>query len=137
VSAEKRHYIAKVAHIFPPNSLICIVTTASPIQTRAKTPEKTAVFCAPDAVKDSSRLKSRQNMRGPLAQHKMSIRILLEAVGTFRSEILPKVPVPQTLTHTALKHYVYIWPSSSNPTEAACKTVTFAHFCASDTSTSL
>ena len=53
-------------HMFPPNSLICMVTTASPIHTKAKTPEKTIVFCLPDAVIDSSKLKRRQNINGPL-----------------------------------------------------------------------
>ena len=52
--------------MFPPSSLICIVTTASPIQTRAKTPEKTMVFCSLDAVMESRRLRSKQNIRGPL-----------------------------------------------------------------------
>ena len=52
--------------MFPPKSLICVVTTASPIQTRAKTPEKTAVFCLLDAVIDSSKLRSRQKINGPL-----------------------------------------------------------------------
>ena len=52
--------------MFPPSSLICIVTTASPIHISAKTPEKTEVFCVADAVMDRSRLRSRQNMSGPL-----------------------------------------------------------------------
>jgi len=46
--------------------LICIVTTASPIQTIAKTPEKTKLFWSPDAVIDNSKLNSKQKMSGPL-----------------------------------------------------------------------
>lgn len=53
-------------YMFPPRSLICIVTTASPIHTMAKTPEKTAVFWSLDEGIDSSKLRSRQNINGPL-----------------------------------------------------------------------
>ena len=66
VSKIRRLALSKDNYIFPPNSLICVVTTASPIQTSAKTPEKTAVFCVPDAVIESSKLRSRQNINGPL-----------------------------------------------------------------------
>ena len=52
--------------MFPPSSLICAVTTASPIQMKAKTPEKTRVFCSDEAVIERSRLRSRQKMSGPL-----------------------------------------------------------------------
>ena len=54
------------AYMLPPSSLICIVTTISPIHTRAKTPENTVVFCSLDTVIDSSKLSNRQKMRGPL-----------------------------------------------------------------------
>ena len=52
--------------MLPPRSFICIVTTASPIQTRAKTPEKTMVFCSAEAVIDRSKLSNKQNINGPL-----------------------------------------------------------------------
>lgn len=51
--------------MFPPSSLICIVTTASPIHTMAKTPEKTRSFCLPPAPHERNRLSSRQKMSGP------------------------------------------------------------------------
>lgn len=54
------------AYMLPPKSLICIVTTASPIQTNAKTPEKTPIFCSLDFVIDNNKLRSRQKMSGPL-----------------------------------------------------------------------
>jgi hypothetical protein len=52
-------------YMLPPNSLICIVTTASPIHTKAKTPEKTRSFCLPPAPHDRNRLSSKQKMSGP------------------------------------------------------------------------
>jgi hypothetical protein len=70
----------KAAYIFPPSSLICIVTTASPIQTRAKTPEKTTVFWSPDVGIDSSKLRSKQNISGPL--HGLSAVVSLVAADT-------------------------------------------------------
>ena len=57
----------QIAHILPPNSLICIVTTASPIQTKAKTPENTLIFCSPDLVIDNKELRRRQKISGPLS----------------------------------------------------------------------
>ena len=54
------------SHIFPPRSLICAVTTASPIHTSANTPEKTTIFCSDEAVIERSRLSDRQKIRGPL-----------------------------------------------------------------------
>lgn len=54
------------SYMFPPRSLICAVTTASPIHTRANTPEKTTVFCSDEAVIERSRLSNRQKIRGPL-----------------------------------------------------------------------
>ena len=57
---------SKDTYMCPPRSLICVVTTASPTQTNAKTPEKTVVFCLLEAVIDSSELRSRQNINGPL-----------------------------------------------------------------------
>lgn len=56
-----------VSYMLPPRSLICAVTTASPIQIRAKTPEKTTVFCSDDAVMESSRLSNKQKISGPLS----------------------------------------------------------------------
>ena len=52
--------------MFPPSNLICIVTTASPIQMSAKTPEKTTLFCSLFAVIERSKLSNRQNINGPL-----------------------------------------------------------------------
>lgn len=52
--------------MLPPRSLICAVTTASPIQIKAKTPEKTMVFCSDEAVMESKRLSNKQKMSGPL-----------------------------------------------------------------------
>lgn len=74
--------------MFPPKSLICVVTTASPIQTSAKTPEKTAVFCLLDAVNDSSKLRSRQNINGPLYAW------LVGFTKNPWNSGLPKIPVP-------------------------------------------
>lgn len=51
--------------MLPPSSLICSVTTASPIQTMAKTPEKTRSFWSPFAPHERNRLSSRQKMSGP------------------------------------------------------------------------
>lgn len=89
--------------MFPPNSLICVVTTASPIQTSAKTPEKTVVFCLLDAVIDRSKLRSRQNINGPLCalDQDLSLRNLQELRGSGSGNGngngnggLPKIPVP-------------------------------------------
>lgn len=63
---EKCHSELNVTYIFPPSSLICTVTAASPIQTRAKIPEKTSGLCSPEARRESSKLRSRQKMSGPL-----------------------------------------------------------------------
>lgn len=46
-----------------------MVTTASPIHTSANTPEKTTVFWSPEVGIDNSRLRSRQNIRGPLREY--------------------------------------------------------------------
>ena len=51
--------------MFPPSNLICSVTTASPIQTKAKTPEKTRSLWSPFAPHDKNKLSSRQKIRGP------------------------------------------------------------------------
>ena len=51
--------------MLPPSSLICSVTTASPIQTMAKTPEKTRSFWSPFAPHERNRLSSKQKMSGP------------------------------------------------------------------------
>jgi hypothetical protein len=51
--------------MLPPRSLICIVTTASPTHTRAKTPEKTRSLCCPPAPHERNKLSSRQKMSGP------------------------------------------------------------------------
>jgi len=58
--------------MLPPRSLICIVTTASPIHTMAKTPEKTRSFCLPPAPQDRNKLSSKQKMSGP--QRSQSLR---------------------------------------------------------------
>lgn len=78
--------------MFPPKSLICVVTTASPIHTKAKTPEKTAVFCLLDAVIDSSKLRSRQNINGPLCAFRR-----VDPIGCWNMTAnggLPEIPVP-------------------------------------------
>ena len=54
------------AYMFPPSNLICNVTTASPIQTIEKTPEKTRSVCALLARIDRNKLSSRQKINGPL-----------------------------------------------------------------------
>lgn len=51
--------------MFPPNNLICAVTTASPIHTIAKTPANTSVFCVSLALILRSVLSARQNTSGP------------------------------------------------------------------------
>ncbi len=56
----------KGTHIFPPSSLICRVTTDSPIQTIEKTPENTRSDCSLEARIDKNMLRSRQNISGPL-----------------------------------------------------------------------
>lgn len=53
-------------HMFPPSSLICSVTTASPIHTIEKTPEKTRSDCLLEARIDRNMLNKRQNISGPL-----------------------------------------------------------------------
>ena len=66
VVSKARKSVIGTPYMFPPRSLICIVTTASPIHTIAKTPEKTAVFWSLDEGIDSNKLRSRQNINGPL-----------------------------------------------------------------------
>jgi hypothetical protein len=53
-------------YMFPPSSLICKVTTASPIQTIEKTPEKTRSDCLLEARRERNMLSKRQNISGPL-----------------------------------------------------------------------
>jgi hypothetical protein len=53
-------------NIFPPRSLICRVTTASPIQIIEKTPEKTSDDWSSCARIERNMLSRRQKMRGPL-----------------------------------------------------------------------
>lgn len=53
-------------HMLPPNNLICSVTTASPIQMMANTPEKTPDRWESCARKDSRKLSRRQKSKGPL-----------------------------------------------------------------------
>lgn len=135
ISKIHRLVLSKDIYIFPPNSLICVVTTASPIQTSAKTPEKTAVFCELDAVIESSKLRSRQNINGPLYARLKGLPNRLLDVSAYR--VSPKIPVPQAFRHATLKYYIGIWPSSSNTSKTSCKAVSLAPFCASDASTSL
>ena len=52
--------------MLPPSSLICRVTTASPIQTIENTPEKTKSLCALEALMQRNMLNKRQNISGPL-----------------------------------------------------------------------
>jgi hypothetical protein len=61
---KKLSKIAQLAHIFPPRSLICHVTTTEPIQTSANTPVKTASFWL--EVIDNKKLKSKEKTNGPL-----------------------------------------------------------------------
>ena len=56
-----------LAYMLPPKSLICVVTTASPIQINANTPENTPVVCSLDLVIDNNKLRRRQKMSGPLS----------------------------------------------------------------------
>ena len=54
--------------MLPPSSLICRVTTASPIHTIEKTPEKTRLFCFSCALMDKNKLRRRQKIIGPLRE---------------------------------------------------------------------
>ncbi len=53
-------------HMLPPRSLIWSVTTASPIHTREKTPEKTRSVWELLARMERKTLSNKQKMRGPL-----------------------------------------------------------------------
>lgn len=66
VSNEQRSVMTESTHMFPPSSLICKVTTASPIQTIEKTPEKTRSDCSLEARRERNMLSKRQNISGPL-----------------------------------------------------------------------
>lgn len=95
--------------MFPPKSLICVVTTASPIQTSAKTPEKTVVFCLLDAVIDSSKLRSRQKINGPLYARlgrfaQLGARIFLRIRVYQRSQSLKPSDMPPWSTTSASGH---------------------------------
>lgn len=127
--------IPKYTCMFPPRSLICVVTTASPIQTSAKTPEKTAVFCLLDAVIDRSKLRSRQNINGPL--YPCLGGLAQPAARTSLGMDLPKIPVPQAFGHATLEYRISVRPPSSDTPKTSCKTISLAPFCASDASTSL
>jgi hypothetical protein len=61
-----------MSYMLPPSSLICIVTTASPIHTMAKTPEKTRSLCWLPAPHDRNKLSSRQKMSGPHRSQSLS-----------------------------------------------------------------
>lgn len=52
--------------MFPPSSLICSVTIASPSQMVAKTPEKTSERWSSRALMLRRKDKRRQKRRGPL-----------------------------------------------------------------------
>ena len=65
-SAMSRKCYTESTYMFPPSSLICKVTTASPIQTIEKTPEKTRSDCLLEARRERNMLSKRQNISGPL-----------------------------------------------------------------------
>lgn len=92
--------------MFPPSSLICNVTTASPIQTIEKTPEKTRDACSPFARIDKNILSSKQKMSGPLhtVSDMLAIPVSTNASKRSRKESQhsPEIPVAQTLAHPPL-----------------------------------
>ena len=63
---KDNHRRGQNTHMFPPSSLICRVTTASPIQTIEKTPAKTKSVCCLLARTAKNMLSSKQKIRGPL-----------------------------------------------------------------------
>jgi hypothetical protein len=55
-----------------------------------------------------------------------------------RWEYVPKIPVPQTLTHAALQDSVGVWPSAYQSVQTtATQTISLGSFCTSHTSTTL
>ncbi len=95
-----------MAYIFPPNSFICRVTTASPIQTIAKTPEKTSDFCSPLALIDRSKLSSKLNKSGPLEYNSIVSRApTIPAFATYhKSQSLSPSLIPACKTTSASGH---------------------------------
>jgi hypothetical protein len=88
----------KETYMFPPSSLICIVTTASPIQTMAKTPENTKSFCPLNALKLSSRLSSKQNTNGPHKSQSRSPSLMPPPASKLSTSVaLPAKPTSSSL----------------------------------------
>lgn len=106
--------------MLPPSNLICSVTIASPSQTMVNTPEKTNDDCSSLARIDRNMLRSKQKINGPLEasqcqstnlQHprgregKSSTRVKVKGEHN-----IPKIPIPQSLTHSPLQNNISIGP---------------------------
>jgi hypothetical protein len=106
-------------YMFPPRSLICKVTTASPIQTMVNTPENTRLDCSSDALMDKNMLRRRQNINGPLkVQTPISATLLLNRfTHLLPGEVLTRDPNPATLRSfhpaTQLPHPATAQPDSA------------------------
>jgi hypothetical protein len=92
--------------MLPPNSLICIVTTASPIHIRAKTPENTRSFCLPPAPHERNRLSNKQKISGPhrsqsLKPSLMPLCRIASASGHLPARLLKLPPKPSASPRSA------------------------------------
>lgn len=98
--------------MFPPRSLICSVTIASPSQTVAKTPEKTSERWSSRAFMLRRKESRRQKSRGPLR-----VRVSIQT-NIFRAVVclnIPQIPIPQPLAHPTLQHRIRIRPPADQP----------------------
>lgn len=85
-------------YMFPPSNLICAVTTASPIQTIAKTPLNTKLFCSGLALKLSSKLSKRQKTSGPQRSQSRSPGLIFPWFSKFSVSItLPAIFLTSSL----------------------------------------
>lgn len=102
-------------YIFPPSSLICRVTTASPIQTIENTPEKTRSVCSLLARSDKNKLRSRQKISGPL----VVLLAFMASCQTLRN--IPQIPIPQAFTQPSLQESFCIWPPAHKSSDISTK----------------
>jgi hypothetical protein len=91
--------------MLPPNSFICDVTTASPIHTIEKTPEKMRSPWDLDAPMERNMLRRRQNTKGPLdvGQH-------FHNLGTTRRTTSPNLGVLHSFLLVGCHQHQAIYP---------------------------
>lgn len=123
-------------YIFPPRSFICSVTTASPIQTMVKTPEKTSDDWSSCARMDRNMLRSKQKMRGPLPMVVRTSKLRISQASKKEGNI-PQIPISEPLTHASLKDSISVRPAAQQSPKATSKPAGFPSLGGADTTAAL